>query len=50
MFRLQFNFPIQLGTNSRDEPMKDAELSRYHVKRGDIVVMCTDGLVDNLVS
>lgn len=47
---LQFNFPIQLGTNSRDEPMKDAELSRYNVKRGDIVVMCTDGLVDNLVS
>ncbi|KAJ9123408.1 hypothetical protein QFC22_001610 [Naganishia vaughanmartiniae] len=44
----QFNFPLQLGTNSRDEPMKDAEYFEVQVKEGDIVVMCSDGLSDNL--
>lgn len=43
-----FNFPIQLGTNSRDEPMKDAQLVKFKVEKADIVIMCTDGLVDNL--
>lgn len=45
----QFNFPLQLGTNSRDEPMKDAEYYEVQVEKGDIVVMCSDGLSDNLV-
>lgn len=45
----QFNFPLQLGTNSRDEPMKDAEYYEVQVEEGDIVVMCSDGLSDNLV-
>jgi len=43
-----FNFPMQLGTNSRDEPMKDAEVFTVKVERDDIVVMSSDGLVDNL--
>ncbi|KAJ9107288.1 hypothetical protein QFC21_000735 [Naganishia friedmannii] len=43
-----FNFPLQLGTNSRDEPMKDAEYFEVRVEEGDIVVMCSDGLSDNL--
>ncbi len=47
---MQFNFPLQLGTNSRDEPMKDAELFTIKVEKHDIVVMSSDGLVDNLVS
>ncbi|GHJ85949.1 hypothetical protein NliqN6_2351 [Naganishia liquefaciens] len=43
-----FNFPLQLGTNSRDEPMKDAEYYEVQVEEGDIIVMCSDGLSDNL--
>lgn len=46
----QFNFPLQLGTSSKDEPMKDAQLFSVDVEKGDIVVMGSDGLSDNLVS
>jgi protein phosphatase PTC7 len=48
--RLQFNFPFQLGTDSRDGPMKDAQSFSVTVEKGDIVVMGSDGLSDNLVS
>lgn len=45
-----FNFPLQLGTHSRDEPMKDAARYDVDVMKGDIVVLGSDGLMDNLVS
>ena len=44
-----FNFPLQLGTHSRDEPMKDAKRYDVDVGRGDVVVVGSDGLMDNLV-
>jgi len=45
-----FNFPLQLGTHSRDEPMKDARRYDVGVDRGDVVILGSDGLMDNLVS
>jgi len=45
-----FNFPLQVGTHSRDEPMKDAKRYDVSVGRGDVVVLGSDGLWDNLVS
>lgn len=44
-----FNFPLQLGTHSRDEPMKDAKRYDVGVGKGDVVVVGSDGLMDNLV-
>lgn len=44
-----FNFPLQLGTHSRDEPMKDAKQYNVGVENGDIVIVGSDGLMDNLV-
>nr|ODO02146.1 hypothetical protein L204_00873 [Cryptococcus depauperatus CBS 7855] len=52
-----FNFPlqatkltpcVQVGTHSRDEPMKDAMRFDVPVKKGDIVVVGSDGLMDNM--
>ncbi|WVR03233.1 hypothetical protein IAU60_000224 [Kwoniella sp. DSM 27419] len=43
-----FNFPLQVGTHSRDEPMKDAQRHDVPVKKGDVVVLGSDGLMDNL--
>ncbi|WVQ85132.1 hypothetical protein IAT38_007297 [Cryptococcus sp. DSM 104549] len=43
-----FNFPHQVGTHSRDEPMKDAMRYDVGVKKGDVVVLGSDGLMDNL--
>lgn len=45
----QFNYPMALGTKSKEEPMKDAQLSKFEVEKGDIVIMGSDGLSDNLV-
>lgn len=45
-----FNFPLQLGTHSRDEPMKDAQRFTVEVEKEDVVVVGSDGLMDNLVS
>ncbi|KAI9497538.1 phosphatase 2C-like domain-containing protein [Zychaea mexicana] len=42
-----FNFPYQLGTNSPDKP-KDAQTFDIKVEKGDIVILGTDGLFDNL--
>lgn len=42
-----FNFPFQLGTGSTDEP-QDADLSEVEVEHGDVVVVATDGVLDNL--
>lgn len=42
-----FNFPYQLGTNSKDRPA-DAQSYSVPVQRGDVIVMGSDGLFDNL--
>lgn len=42
-----FNFPYQLGILSKDQP-KDAQSFTVQVEKGDIIIMATDGLYDNL--
>lgn len=42
-----FNFPRQLGTNSDDYP-EHSEIQIVDVKVGDIVLLATDGLFDNV--
>ncbi|KAF9931396.1 hypothetical protein FBU30_010325 [Linnemannia zychae] len=42
-----FNYPYQLGTGSTDSPA-DAQMFTVKVESGDIVVMGTDGIFDNL--
>ena len=43
-----FDCPYQLGTNSVDEPIKDAQEFTIRLKSDDIIVCSTDGLGDNL--
>ncbi|GAA5881886.1 hypothetical protein JCM1840_004542 [Sporobolomyces johnsonii] len=45
-----FNFPYQAGTNSKDTPAKDAQRFTVKVKKDDIVILASDGLVDNVFS
>ncbi|CAO3656787.1 unnamed protein product [Mucor hiemalis] len=42
-----FNFPYQLGTSSPDRP-NDAQSFTVAVEKGDIIIMGSDGLFDNL--
>lgn len=42
-----FNFPYQLGTGSFDSP-KDAQQFTVKVEKGDIIILASDGLFDNL--
>lgn len=42
-----FNFPYQLGIRSRDQP-HHAQSFSIKVKKGDIIIMGSDGLYDNL--
>lgn len=42
-----FNFPFQLGTNAVDKP-EHADAFSFKVREGDVLVMGTDGLFDNL--
>ncbi|KAJ2965115.1 hypothetical protein NQZ79_g156 [Umbelopsis isabellina] len=42
-----FNFPVQLGTGSPDTP-SDAQRFKVTVEKGDIVILASDGLFDNL--
>ncbi|KAI9305752.1 phosphatase 2C-like domain-containing protein [Cunninghamella echinulata] len=42
-----FNFPYQLGTHSRDKP-RHADAFTVKIEKGDIVIMATDGLFDNV--
>lgn len=42
-----FNFPFQLGTGSRDSP-KDAQEFNVKIEEGDIVILGTDGMFDNV--
>jgi len=49
----QFNFPYQLGRNKYGEPHgedrpSDAEIYQVSMKKGDIIVMGSDGLLDNV--
>ncbi len=41
-----FNFPFQMGT-SGDDPVK-ADMGVYQIKEGDLIIMASDGLFDNL--
>ena len=43
-----FNYPYQLGTSSHDTPRKDGQRFNIKVQRDDIVILSSDGLVDNL--
>lgn len=42
-----FNFPYQLGTGSKDTPT-DAQQYTFNVEKGDVVILGTDGVFDNL--
>jgi len=43
-----FNYPYQVGTNSQDTPRKDGQRFNIKVQKDDIVILSSDGLVDNL--
>ena len=43
-----FNYPYQMGTNSQDTPRKDGQRFNIKVRKDDIVILSSDGLVDNL--
>ncbi|CAH1759555.1 915_t:CDS:2 [Entrophospora sp. SA101] len=43
-----FNYPFQLGSGSLNTPKKDAQTFNIKIQHGDIVVMGSDGLFDNL--
>ncbi|KAK6351938.1 hypothetical protein TWF718_005086 [Orbilia javanica] len=43
-----FDCPRQLGTDSPDTPLGNATVSTIDVENGDIVILATDGLLDNL--
>ncbi|CAM9486020.1 unnamed protein product [Ectocarpus sp. 12 AP-2014] len=45
--RHNFNQPYQLGTGSRDKA-HDAREFLFYVREGDLVVLATDGLLDNM--
>lgn len=42
-----FNYPFQLGTGSHDTP-QDADLQEFPVETGDLVLLATDGVFDNV--
>ncbi|KAI5844246.1 phosphatase 2C-like domain-containing protein [Tricharina praecox] len=43
-----FDCPRQLGTNSPDTPVNNCVVQELEVQDGDLVVLATDGLVDNM--
>ncbi|KAF3934789.1 hypothetical protein ABW20_dc0109321 [Dactylellina cionopaga] len=43
-----FDCPRQLGTDSPDTPLENAKVSTIQVENGDIVILASDGLLDNL--
>jgi len=43
-----FNCPFQLGKNSFDTPKKDAQSFTVKIQQGDMIVMGSDGIFDNL--
>jgi protein phosphatase PTC7 len=42
-----FNFPFQLGSESMDTPL-DADMTTHTITEGDLVILATDGVLDNL--
>lgn len=44
----RFNYPYQLGTQSQTTPQKDAIRIELPVQEGDVIVLASDGLGDNL--
>eukprot|EP00667_Euglena_gracilis_P019788 EG_transcript_21263 len=42
-----FNYPFQLGAESMDTPL-DADMTTHTIKEGDLVILATDGVFDNL--
>lgn len=44
----RFNYPFQLGPQSSTTPLKDAFRIDLPVQEGDVLVLATDGLGDNL--
>ncbi|KAK6510192.1 hypothetical protein TWF481_004908 [Arthrobotrys musiformis] len=43
-----FDCPRQLGTDSPDTPLGNATVTTIDVEEGDIVILATDGMLDNL--
>ncbi|RPB00875.1 protein serine/threonine phosphatase 2C, partial [Choiromyces venosus 120613-1] len=43
-----FDCPYQLGTNSLDTPVANAVVDKVELEEGDVVILATDGLPDNL--
>jgi protein phosphatase PTC7 len=43
-----FDCPLQLGTNSKDQPHTDAVPSKIELEENDIVLAVSDGVSDNL--
>ncbi|KAI9469199.1 phosphatase 2C-like domain-containing protein [Coemansia mojavensis] len=43
-----FNFPYQLGTEAHADAPSDAQVFRLKVQKGDVVVVGSDGVFDNL--
>ncbi|CAH7687702.1 expressed protein [Phakopsora pachyrhizi] len=43
-----FNYPVQIGTNSKSVPIRDAQRYKVKVQKDDVVILSSDGLVDNL--
>eukprot|EP01125_Pyxidicula_operculata_P017389 TRINITY_DN6086_c0_g1_i2.p1 TRINITY_DN6086_c0_g1~~TRINITY_DN6086_c0_g1_i2.p1 ORF type:complete len:251 (-),score=45.42 TRINITY_DN6086_c0_g1_i2:19-771(-) len=43
----RFNMPYQLGSNNRNKPT-DADLYKFQLQEKDIIVLATDGVLDNL--
>eukprot|EP01111_Echinosteliopsis_oligospora_P002447 TRINITY_DN1363_c0_g1_i2.p1 TRINITY_DN1363_c0_g1~~TRINITY_DN1363_c0_g1_i2.p1 ORF type:complete len:378 (-),score=117.18 TRINITY_DN1363_c0_g1_i2:13-1095(-) len=43
----RFNYPYQLGSTSRDKP-DHSDISTVSVQAGDVVILGTDGLFDNM--
>ncbi|KAK6499415.1 hypothetical protein TWF506_004043 [Arthrobotrys conoides] len=43
-----FDCPRQLGTDSPDTPLGNATVSTIDIQNGDIIILATDGMLDNL--
>ena len=44
----RFNCPFQLGSHSKDEPLKIAKETRLRVRKNDVFIAASDGLFDNM--
>ncbi|KAJ1891826.1 hypothetical protein LPJ66_006698, partial [Kickxella alabastrina] len=43
-----FNFPYQLGTEAHSDTPSDAQVFRLKIQKGDIIIVGSDGVFDNL--